>query len=69
MEACNTPAKFEFNKRRRLDAVLFTLIHTHMHTYIHHHKNRINEFRRPQNVQMYKNLKVELFHDCSTFLP
>ena len=46
--------KFELSRMHRLDAIVFTHIHTrihiiHTHTYIHHHKNSINEFRRPQN--------------------
>ena len=43
---------FERNRMYRLDAIVFSHIyaHTQKHAYIHHHKNSINEFRRPQNT-------------------
>ena len=46
----NIHTKFELNRMHRLDDTVFTHIHTHTHTCIHHRKNSIREFRRPQNV-------------------
>ena len=74
---CPTVTKFELNRMQSLDAIVFTYIHMHTHlthihkhtqTRIHHRKNRISECRRPQIMQKYQNLKVEFFHDNSTFL-
>ena len=65
---CNILTKFELNRMHRLDAIVFTHIHTHTHTCIHLRKNSINEFRRSLNVLMHQNLKVEFFHDYSNFL-
>ena len=47
---CNVHTKFELNRMHRLDAIMFTHIHTHTYTCIHHRENSINEFQRPQNV-------------------
>ena len=59
---CNT--KFELDRMHHLDPIVFT--HMHTHAFIRHRKNNINEFRRPENV--CENLKVEFFHNYSTFL-
>ena len=40
---------------------------TCIHRYIHHRKNNINEFRRPQNIQTCQYLKFDFFHDYNTF--
>ena len=57
----NIHTEFELNRMHRLDATMFTLIQ------IDHRKNNIKEFRRPQNVEICQNLKVEFFHDYNTF--
>ena len=61
---CNTRAKFLLNRMHHLDAFVFT--HT---TYIHTHRiSSMNEFKRPQNIKIYDNLKIEIFRDFNTFL-